>query len=204
MRRSYLPYRAAAAVLAMGLAASACGSGGPSASPELASLDPTVENAADAPAAAASSGPPSEAEITRLLEEYRDCYMSENIDGINIEVSIDPDGFPVVVHDVADVDNAVLEELEGRCEPLLDPLFAAFIGDAETVAARTEFSTVLQACLAEEGFFFDIDAQSGFLEVSIDVEGDGSDEVDDAEFEPIEEACNAQAFAETGFEIEGG
>lgn len=191
-------FRSAAAPLlaAVALVVASCGGDGESASSELPSLSPD-EAAADDGGPGSSSedgGALSEAEMSQVLEDYRQCLLDALPPGSEVDVSLGPGGPGI---DVSVTEGDVDEEAEAACEEMLVGLERTFGGDPEQVAARRARSEAALQCLADRGYESDGNLRLSIGEeggINVDVTADGSG-FDEAAYLEAERECLAEAEA---------
>ncbi len=170
----------------------ACGGDGDGAQAELPNAG--SESAASAGSDNESEGTPermSEAEMTRVLEEYRDCMVEELPAGAAVSVGM-ANGEPqidITVDSASDDDTSSAEE---TCQPILAELERSFTANPEVVAERRDAALFVQRCMAEEGYDITVDDDGG---IGFDT---NDSEFDEAAYLEAENACIEQAEAERG------
>lgn len=187
--------RLVAGLVVLVVLAAACGSGGGD-GPELASLAPAGESAAGGTESdgSAADGDFDEADLTRLLEDYRDCMVREAPPGVEVNVSLDG-GEPNIEIDGEIDDDAPLVAAEETCQPILADLEAQFIGSPAEIAERRDRSLIVQRCLAEKGIVYTIDDATGFLGYD---SNDQDNELPEEEVVAAEAECEAAAGSASG------
>ncbi len=189
----------AGAVIALALLAASCGDGGAAEEADLPTLGGDAEAAAgdegtaDSGQGGASPGP-SEAEMSRVLEQWRECMLEALPAGSVVDVSI-TDGLPDISISIESGDDGDEDQAHEQCDPLLADLERSFIGSPEDIAARRDQSAKAIDCLADRGFSNDIeglqltvDETTGYF--GVDITGDG---IDESAFAEAEAECLAEA-----------
>lgn len=189
------------AVAACALLAASCGDGGAREVAELPSLDGATESAAASDDGTDTAETPdlSEAEISRALEEWRDCMLAALPSGSTVEVTNGPAG-PGFSISTEEGDLGDEERADEECNPILEDLEQSFIGSPEEIALRQEKSAKVIECLSERGhqsgengLTLSVDEPTGYLTVDVNDSGGGLDE---SAYEVAEEEC----LIEAGFE----
>ncbi len=171
---------------------SACGGDGGDSQAELPNAG--SESAASASSDDQDGAAPermSEAEMTRALEEYRDCMVEELPAGASVSVGME-NGEPqigITVDSASDDDTSSAEE---TCQPILAELERSFTADPEVVAERRDAALFVQRCMADEGYEITVDDDGG---IGFDT---NDSEFDEAAYLEAENSCIEQAEAERG------
>ena len=130
----------------------------------------------------------SEADKSRIAEEYRDCMAEGGLDG---RVSFDGNSINVDVGAGDGVDEEEMLAVEATCEQILEDLDGGQQMDPEDEARLIDASADIQQCIAEKGYVVTV---SG---ASIDLNSDDQDEnFDEAEYLEVEEACFKEVVPE--------
>lgn len=188
------------ALLAITMLASACGDSEKPAAAELPTIEntPTPEESNDTSepaenddesAPSGSGEPMTEAEMTRVLEEWRDCVEAEEVPGLTVSVGLN-NGVPEIGIDFDGNDEAVAVAAEEKCEPLLADLIAQFEDQAPSDAEQADQLLALQKCMADKGIEIFIEDNG----ISIDL--DGSSTLTEEDVQNAEDACFEQIQSE--------
>jgi len=131
----------------------------------------------------------TEAEKSRIAEEYRDC-MAEG--GLDANVAFDGGDLNIDVGGGDDTTEEQMLATEAGCEPILERLEAG--GPQLTPDEEAELADALlevQKCLADEGYVITIDGSG------INVDGDDQpDGFDEAAYADLEDECFREAAPE--------
>lgn len=136
-----------------------------------------------------ASEPMSEAGMTRVLEEFRDCMLEELPPGATVDIGL-VDGQPqidVMADSATDADTGRAEE---TCQPIVAELERSFVGSPDEVAQRKDLALVVQRCMAEEGYDISVSEDGG---IGFDTD---ESEFDEAAYLQAETMCFEQAEAE--------
>ncbi len=137
----------------------------------------------------------SEADKTRIAEEYRDCLAEYGLEGavsfengaINVDIGVSEGT------DAADLTNEELLAAEAECEMLLEDLDAGTQMDPEEEAQLIDAGPALQRCLNEKGYDVQVSADGG-IDFSSDDQTEQS--FDETEYIAAEEDCYQQVVPE--------
>lgn len=145
------------------------------------------------PAAAADDL--SEADRSRIAEEYRNCMAEGGLDaavdydnGLDINVSVD------------DVSDEQAQVTEAACEPILADLERGYELTPEEEARLADISLEVQKCLADAGYVVEVSPQGG---VSLN-NNDQAAGFDEAEYAEAEEECFRTAAPDLVADLEKG
>ncbi len=127
----------------------------------------------------------SEAEKSRLAEDFRDCLAEGGLEG---NVSFDG-GINIDVGGGDDLDPETMRAVEVECEKLLEEIDTGQEIDPEDQARLLDASADIEACLAAEGYAVTI-GDGGGINIDSDDQPAGFDE---AEYLLVEEDCIRQA-----------
>ncbi len=131
----------------------------------------------------------SEADKTRVAEDFRECMAKYGLDAnvdfeggnLNIDVgSLEADQDPTLEQEKA---------AEEECEKLLEVLDGGSQLDPEDEARLIDAAPALQKCLREKGYDIEVDADGG---ISFESDGDANDGIDETEYLLAEDDCYKQ------------
>lgn len=130
--------------------------------------------------ASAASGL-SEADKSRLAEEYRDCMAEGGLVG---EVSFEGGAINIDVGGGDGIDEEEMLATEAECEKILEDLDGGQEMDPEDEARLIDASADIQRCLGEKGYV--VTVVDGGIDLNSDDQGEDFDE---AAYLEAEEAC---------------
>jgi hypothetical protein len=113
----------------------------------------------------------SEAEKSRIAEQYRDCMAEGGLDG---RVSFDGGSIDIEVSGSADINEEEALALEARCEQILEDLDGGQQMDPEDEARFIDASADIQKCLGDKGYIVTI--VDGGIDLNSDDQGEDFDE----------------------------
>ncbi len=155
----FRPVRTAAVALAGAALLASCGSG-----------------------AGAGAAGLSEADKTRVAEDFRDCLAENGLEG---GVNFEENGISIDIGGDTDMEPEELQAIEQECEKLLEALDSGEEMDPEDEARMIDAGPALQKCLQDKGFDVEVDAQGGISSET----NDGDEPIDEGEFAIAEDDC---------------
>ncbi len=142
---------------------------------------------------AAASDDLSEADKSRLAEQFRDC-MAEG--GLDAEVSYSNGGLDIAVDAAADMTEERMLEIEAGCESILNELEGS--GGPELSpdeqAELADGMVDVQRCLADKGYVVDLSPDGG-ISIESDAQPD-ADNWDEEAYLAAEDECFQEVLPE--------
>ncbi len=123
----------------------------------------------------------SEAEKSRIAEDYRDCMAEAGLEG---EVNFDNGGLDISVGIPEGVSDEEALEIERECESLLEPAASGLEMDPEDEARLIDASADLEKCITAKGYVVTMDGGGISLDSADQAEG-----FDDAQYLQDEDDC---------------
>lgn len=162
----------------------------------------TLLAACDAVGGGSATNDLSEAEKSRLAEEYRNCMeegglignVSFENNGVSIDVEIGPEAETLPEEEIL--------AIEIECEKLLEEVDSGQEIDPEDEARLIDAAADVQQCLAKAGYVVDIGPDGG-VEFNSDNQDD-FDDLDEAAYLEAEDACYREVVPDLYEKYGGG
>ena len=132
----------------------------------------------------------SEADKSRIAEEFRDCLAEYGLEG---DVSFDGGGIGVDIGGDVDLGPEEMRAVEVECEKLLEDLDSGPELEPEEQAQLIDAAPVLQKCLRDQGYDVEVDGEGG---INFSTDSEDGDNFDETEYALAEETCFKEALPE--------
>ncbi len=197
------PGRLAAAIAALALMVSACGTETATEEPSVAALDADSETSSGqdttGPDGNQDSDPPTDTEIEQAELQFQQCLEDNGIStggapgeaGGEVVAGSDDSGSQAMVQEfeVGD-DFEAAEAAFAECDRFLEDVYGAYTPSPEEEAAFQHAEAAFETCMSNNGIEIDTSGAEGAA-ISFKVEPG-----DDGEFEQVMDVCSKEAFAD--------